>query len=95
MYPITCYLCGGEAKYKDLPDGQAIDCPACLFYSLTSRVILFHFEKESGSGYLEQSDKDQLIEYIKKKYDSQKRTYVPIDSEIIIEVTGAKSIKYR
>jgi len=95
MMPITCYLCGDNAEYKDVNGGKAILCPNCLYYWLSSIVLHLYFEKQNGSELLDQADKDRLKNYIRENYDREKCTVIPIDIKTLLKVTGKKSESYR
>ena len=92
MMPITCYLCGKDAESRGVKGGKVILCSNCKYYWLSSNALLYYFERKDGSELLDQTDKDKLINYIKKYYDPKEGEAVRIYSDTIVMLTGKKSV---
>lgn len=81
--PIDCYFDGEPSIKEDGYDRTRnfrIDCPACGCYEVTDGVKRFYFEKH---GFLTDAVKQQLSDYVKKKYNPENRAPVRLDKATV------------
>ncbi len=94
MMPIKCYLCNGDAQYKDIPEGRCVLCPDCTYYYVTRGALKFYLKRETEP-LLDAADIGKLIMYVQDNYDEEEGVAVKLEMETIGSVTGKKSIHYR
>ena len=93
---IKYYFCGNEVIQEEGYDTSRkvrVNCsPKCGKYELTGGSIKFYFKRDNGKELLNQDDRKKLSAYVQENYDSVENKPVLINTTIIEDVTGKKSI---
>ena len=103
---IKCYLCGENAGQYFSPDtsnSRDIECENCGMYTFTDPMFRYYVDEEIGLFFKDkqteekmpfcEDQKNKLSEYVKKRYDPEKRVPVKIYTKIIKAETGKESVR--
>ena len=97
MELMICYFCNSAVEEKGFVDRtEVVTCSTCGGrYQLDDDALRFVLKREDDEKILNEEDKKKLSAYVKTKFDPKTGKPVWIDTDVIFNVTGKRSVNIR